>query len=74
LELNDERFQKFIADQFTKLFSECSGLKEDVSGLKQDVAIIKIELGELKDSQVRMESKFRNQITALHDLGLVRKK
>ena len=79
--MDNEKFQEFIADQFTKLFSEfqglkqdVGGLKQDVSGLKQDVAIIKVELVELKDSQVRLESEFHNQITALHDFRVDQEK
>lgn len=86
--MDNERFQQFIADQFTKLFSEFQGLKsdvselkqdvselkQDVSKLKQDVAIIKIELVELKDSQVRMEAEFHNQISALHDFRVGQEK
>ena len=79
--MDNEKFQEFIADQFTKLFSEfqglkqdVSGLKQDVNGLKQDVAIIKIEIVELKDSQVRMEAEFHNQITALHDFRVGQEK
>jgi len=86
--LDNEKFQEFIADQFTKLFSEfqglkqdvgelksdVSGLKQDVSGLKSDVAIIKVELVGLKDSQVRLESEFHNQITALHDFRVGQEK
>ena len=75
--MDNEKFQEFIADQFTKLFSEfqglksdVSGLKSDVSGLKQDVAIIKVDLVALKDSQIRLESEFHNQITALHDFRI----
>ena len=79
--MDNERFQQFIADQFTKLFSEFQGLKsdvselkQDVSELKQDVAIIKVELVELKDSQVRMEAEFHNQISALHDFRVGQEK
>ena len=46
--LDNERFQQFIADQFTKLFSEFQGLKSDVSELKQDVSGLKQDVRELK--------------------------
>lgn len=84
INLDNEKFQEFIADQFTKLFSEFQGMKSDVSGLKQDVselkqdvselksdvAIIKVDLVALKDSQIRLESEFHNQIAALHDFRI----
>ena len=61
--LDNEKFQEFIADQFTKLFGEFQGLKTDVGELKSDVKtlkldviIINVELGELKESQLRLES------------------
>ena len=79
--MNNEKFQEFIADQFTKLFGEFQGLKSDVAELKSDVrtlksdvAIIKVELGELKESQVRLESEFYSQITALHDFRIGQEK
>lgn len=86
--MDNEKFQEFIADQFTKLFGEFQGLKtdvgelktdvaelkSDVKTLKSDVAIIKVELGELKESQVRLESEFHNQITALHDFRIGQEK
>ena len=72
--LDNEKFQEFIADQFTKLFSEFQGLKSDVSELKSDVAIIKVEIVGLKESVVRLESEFHNQITALHDFRIGQEK
>lgn len=79
--MDNGKFQEFIADQFTKLFSEFQGLKsdvgelkQDVSGLKQDVAIIKVDINELKESHVRLESEFHNQITALHDFRVSQEK
>lgn len=79
--MDNERFQEFIADQFTKLFGEFQGLKSDVSELKSDVrtlksdvAIIKVELVKLKESQVRLESEFHSQITALHDFRVGQEK
>jgi len=44
----DEKFQEFIADQFTKLFGEFQGLKVDVSELKADVSELKADVSELK--------------------------
>jgi len=49
-------------------------LKSDVKTLKSDVTTIKVELGELKESQLRLESKFHNQITALHDFRVGQEK
>ncbi|OLN29308.1 hypothetical protein [Desulfosporosinus metallidurans] len=79
--MDNEKFQEFIADQFTKLFSEFQGLKQDASELKSDVrtlksdvATIKVELVELTESQVRLESEFHNQITALHDFRVGQEK
>ena len=86
--LDSEKFQEFIADQFTKLFGEFQGLKSDVAELKSDVAelksdvktlksdvaIIKVELVDLKESQVRLEAEFHNQITALHDFRVGQEK
>ncbi|KJS90574.1 hypothetical protein [Desulfosporosinus sp. BICA1-9] len=79
--MDNEKFQEFIANQFTKLFSEFKGLKQDfselkadvselkadVSELKADVSELKADVSELRNSQVRMEAEFHNQITALHD-------
>ncbi|MDQ7093352.1 hypothetical protein REC12_07095 [Desulfosporosinus sp. PR] len=47
--MDNEKFQEFIADQFTKLFSEFQGLKQDVSGLKEDVSGLKQDVSELKE-------------------------
>ncbi|KJS45909.1 MAG: hypothetical protein VR66_28155, partial [Peptococcaceae bacterium BRH_c23] len=44
-----------------------SELKADVSELKADVSELKADVSELRNSQVRMEAEFHNQITALHD-------
>ena len=65
--MDNEKFQEFIANQFTKLFSEFKGLKQDFSELKADVSELKADVSELRNSQVRMEAEFHNQITALHD-------
>jgi len=46
--LDNEKFQEFIADQFTKLFDEFQGLKSDVSELKWDVSELKSDVRELK--------------------------
>ena len=50
--MENEKFQEFIADQFTKLFGEFQGLKSDVGELKTDVAGLKTDVAELK-SDVR---------------------
>jgi len=46
--LDNEKFQEFIADQFSKLFGEFQGLKTDVSELKTDVSELKTDVSELK--------------------------
>jgi len=63
INLDNEKFQEFIADQFTKLFSEfqgmksdVSGLKSDVSGLKQDVSGLKQDVSELKQDVSELKS------------------
>ena len=54
--------------------SDFGELKQDVGGLKSDVAIIKVVQVDVKDSQVRLESEFHNQITALHDFRVGQEK
>ena len=46
--MDNEKFQEFIADQFSKLFGEFQGLKTDVSELKTDVQGLKTDVSELK--------------------------
>ena len=46
--MDNEKFQEFIADQFSKLFGEFQGLKTDVSELKTDVSELKTDVSELK--------------------------
>lgn len=54
--MDNEKFQEFIADQFTKLFSEFQGLKQDVGGLKSDVSELKQDVGGLKQDVGQLKS------------------
>ena len=50
--------------------TDVAGLKTDVAGLKTDVAELKTDVRNIKDSQIRMENKFDEQIAALHDFRI----
>ena len=72
--MENEKFQEFMADQFTKLFKEFQGLTNKVDGLDGKVTsldgkVISLDgkVEELKGIQLRMEDKFDKQITSLYD-------
>lgn len=72
MENND--FQALMLDQFAKMFEEFQELRQEFQELKQEVQELKQEfreartdISELNSSQVRMENKFDEQISARHD-------
>ena len=67
--LDNEKFQEFIADQFTKLFGEFQGLKTDVGELKTDVAGLKSDVSELKTDVAGLKSDVR---TLKSDVAIIK--
>lgn len=65
MENND--FQVLMLDQFARMFKEFQELRQEFQELKQEFREARTDISELNSSQVRMENKFDEQISALHD-------
>ena len=65
LQLENEKFQELVIEQFAKIFKELQEVRGEFRELKTE---LKGGIQELVENQLRLEAKFDLQITALHDL------
>lgn len=68
--MDNEKFQDLMLDQFAKLFKVVQDFKKDVDqrfeGLESRLGNVESELGQVKQSQVRMETHFGKKLDALY--------
>ena len=65
VKMENDKFQEFIGEQFSKLFKEFQGLKSDVSGLKSDVSGLKSDVSGLKNDMTERFDRVDEQIAKL---------
>ncbi|KUO78812.1 MAG: hypothetical protein APF81_26215 [Desulfosporosinus sp. BRH_c37] len=55
--MDNEKFQEFMTDQFAKMFNVVQAIKDSRIRIESRLNNVESELGEVKQSQIRMENR-----------------
>jgi hypothetical protein len=64
--MDNENFQKFMTDQFAKMFNVVQDVKDSQIRMESRLNNVESELGEVKQSQIRMENDFGKKQDVLY--------